>query len=648
MNPFFRQTGEAIAFDMIKAEHVKEATTRVVDDVKRMKVAIEQSTTDDKEKRLYLRDEMYDHLDGVLAPIFLLKETHPDAEMREACMCSVEALFNYHNELRLDEDLYVSLRDFSCTDLSPLEHRFVKKLMDSYKRNGFQLDEADRNKLKDLDDRLSQKELMFQKHISESDVALTFSEEELAGLPDDFKQSHRSDDGNYVVTTRYPDYNPVMKQATNEDVRKRLFLAYYNRASDTNLDLLSEIISLRVERMALLGFETYARYGLADVMAQNPERVWQFLKELREKVKEKAAADYQKLCSFAEAETVPLWSKFFVTNNYKEEFFQLDGEEVKCYLPLDRVLKGLFDVAQTLYGLRFEKEQGQPVWHTDVLPFVVYDQERMVGRFYLDLFPRENKYGHAACFGLRSGRDLGDSYQTPCAALVCNFSPPHADRPSLLTHDEVETLFHEFGHLMHQLLTTSPLSGFAGTSVVRDFVEMPSQIMEKWVWEKEALQRIGAHYQTGEPFPDELLDKMLAVKHLNSAIDLQQQIFYATIDMTYHDGFKPTSPEETTRIVLELQRENTLFPVAEGTHMQASFGHLIGYASAYYGYLWSRVYADDMFSVFKKNGVYDPATGKRFRDIILAKGDCEDPMVLIKRFLGREPRLDAFLENLGV
>ncbi len=649
-NPFFRDAGQPIPFDQISVDHVREATDRIIEHVKEVKRAIIDSPVDDSQARLIGRDIMFDRLDVILSPIYLMKETHPDGEVRNACQESVEKLFNFYNELRLDEALYRSLKDFADTapDLAPVERRYMEKALDAYHRNGFQLDAERRGKLKELDDLLSQKELIFQKNISESDVTLTLREEEMKGLPADFINSHRREDGSYAVTTRYPDYFPVLKMAEDESVRRRLYFSYLNRAREQNLPLLDEIIKLRIERIELLGFKTYADYNLVDVMAKNPETVWSFLDELTEKVSEKARKDYELLRDYADTDVVQPWDRFFYTNGYKEGHFQLDEEEVKQYFSLDSVLEGVFDLVQQLYGVDVVSEPTLPIWHPEVRAFEVKDQGELVGRFYLDLFPRPNKYSHAACFGLQSGRRDGSGYQPPYSALVCNFNPPVEGKPSLLTHEEVETLFHEFGHLLHQLLTTSPLASFAGTSVSRDFVEMPSQIMENWVWEKAALKRFARHYATGDPIPDELVDRMLAVKHLNSAVDIQQQLFYAVLDMTYHHGFTPETPEDTTRLVYKIQKERTLFPVPQGTAMQASFGHLIGYAAAYYGYLWSRVYADDMFSLFKENGIYSQETGKRFRELVLARGDCAEPMTLIQEFLGREPKMDAFLETIGV
>ena len=304
-----------------------------------------------------------------------------------------------------------------------------------------------------------------------------------------------------------------------------------------------------------------------------------------------------------------------------------------------------------LYGVDIEEKPTLPVWHEDVRAYEVSENGKRIGLFYLDFFPRDNKYSHAACFDIQSGKQLLEgSYATPYSALVCNFTPPSGDRPSLLTHRDVETLFHEFGHLMHQLLTTSPYAAFSGTSVMRDFVEMPSQIMEHWAWQPEALKQFSHHWQTGESLPDELIEKLIATKHLNSGLDAQQQMFYGVLDMTLHDRFDADANDggNITELVAQLQNEYTLFPAVEGSHFEASFGHLVGYAAGYYGYLWSRVYADDMFSKFEEDGIFDLQTGTALRRAVLAKGNTEEPMDLIREFLGREPNMNAFLHHLGV
>ena len=648
MNPFFFFLLKPLAFGDVQASDVEEAAEQVITESEQLKDEVIQSECGNKQDRLLKRDLLLDRLDRVMAPIYLLNETHPNDLIRTACQGAIEKLMNYGNALNLDESYYNALKTFSETepDLSPIEARFLKKSMDYYLKNGFRLNQEDRQKLKELDEKLNLKELLFQKNISESNEFLVLTESELDGLPNDFIQSHRVPDG-FKVTTQTPDYLPVMKFAKNETVRKRLYFLYLNRAEKKNLPLLDEILKLRHERASLLGFATYAAYGVSDVMAKEPKAIWSFIKELRDKVKGKADRDYQALCDFHGLNTIEPWSSSYYTNIYKERHFELNEEAVKAYFPLDRVFNGLFGLAETLYRVQIKENKELSVWAPEVRAFDLFQDGQKIAWFYLDLFPRPFKYSHAACFGLQQGV-TGTNGQPPVAALVCNFTKPSENKPSLLTHHEVETLYHEFGHLMHQLLTTSPLSCFAGTNVVRDFVEMPSQIMENWVWEKAALKNFATHYLTGETIPDALIDKMLSVKHLNSGIATQQQLFYGALDMTFHDGYQPETPESTTQTLYNLQAEYTKFAPAKGTHMQASFGHLIGYAAGYYGYMWSKVYAEDMFSMFKEQGIFNPEVGERFRSTILAKGDTEEPMDLIKAFLGREPNMGAFLKSLGV
>ena len=580
MNPFFRNSMEPVPFDQIGPEDVTAATEQIMAQIQSLKSEITTGSETDRRVQLIQRDALWDRLDLVLGPVYLLMETHPDQETREACQAATETLFQFSNALALDEDLFRCLDRFADREpvLTPIERRYLQKSMETYHRNGFKLDQAGRVQLKEIDDRLNALELTFQKNVSDCDDALILTEKEMAGLSEDFKNEHRLKNGTYQITTQTPDYTTVSKLAQDGSVRKRLYYLYHNRSREENLPLLDEILKLRVARSKLLGFSTYVQYKLESVMAKEPKRVWSFLNELSEKIAAKSRDDYQALCEVMKVERIEPWDKSYATNLLKETLFDLNEEEVRRYFPLDQVSNGLFDLAQTLYQIEFRPSATMPVWHPDVRAFEAYDKGKLVGRFYLDMYPRSHKYSHAACFGLQSGRRMDGGYQTPTAALVCNFSKPTDEKPSLLTHREVETFFHEFGHLMHHLLTTSPLAAFAGTSVEQDFVEMPSQIMENWVWEKEALRRFAFHHETGDAIPDVLVDKMLAVRHMNSGLDTQQQIFYAALDLAYHDGFEPNSPKDTTALLRELQDKYTFFPTAEGVHFQASFTHLVGYA----------------------------------------------------------------------
>ncbi|CAM2010903.1 M3 family metallopeptidase [Acanthopleuribacter pedis] len=657
MNPFFAPTLEPINFAAVTPERVQEAAQRVKDDVQVAKEAILASADDDQNGRLLKRDDMNFAIGRVLSPLYLLNETHPDAAIREACQAAVQDLFAFLNGLALDEALFQSLAAFQKrvdagdVSLDPVAARFLEKEMDHYLKNGFALSAEDRAVLKELDDQLSEKELTFSKNISTANPTLRVPEAELDGLPDDFMDRYRTEDGDYELNTQSPCYMPVMTFAKSSSLRERLYKLYTNRAYPENNELLKEILILRQKRTKLLGHDTYAQYKLDSVMAKTPATVWGFYEDLRDKIKKKAEQDYAKLCDFAGVDHIPVWDRMFVTNALREAAYQIDQEQVKQYFPLENTLAGLFGLARQLYGIEIKRDDALPVWHPEVRGYEVCENGKRVGLFYLDFHPRENKYSHAACFDIQSGKLQPDGrYATPFSALVCNFTPPNETRPSLLTHREVETLFHEFGHLMHQILTTSPISGFSGTSVMRDFVEMPSQIMEHWVWQADSLAKLSHHWETGESLPEDLINKLIAGRHLNSGIDAQQQMFYGAIDMTLHDRYDAAddAARPITELVKELQREYTLFNPVPESHFEASFGHLIGYAAGYYGYLWSRVYADDMFSRFEQTGIFDRETGTALRAEVLAMGNTREPMDLIQSFLGRQPNSDAFLSHLGL
>jgi thimet oligopeptidase len=280
--------------------------------------------------------------------------------------------------------------------------------------------------------------------------------------------------------------------------------------------------------------------------------------------------------------------------------------------------------------------------------FEVYQDGKLKGIFYLDLFPRPNKYNHAACFGIKNGKMTSNGYQLPMASLVCNFPEPTADKPSLMPHGQVETFFHEFGHVLHHMVTTADLYSQSGTNVARDFVEAPSQIFENWAWNYDAVKLFAKHYDTREVMPEELFNKMLAAKNVGSGMGAAGQIFYGTYDLTLHDQYDPNGDITTTEVLSELQNDILTMPYTDGTHFQCAFGHLNGYGSSYYGYMWSLVYAQDMFSIFQENGILDQPTGLRYRNIILAKGSSEEPLDLVIEFLGREPNNEAFLIDLGL
>ena len=355
-----------------------------------------------------------------------------------------------------------------------------------------------------------------------------------------------------------------------------------------------------------------------------------------------------KFLNNANISTMEAWEVSFYNNLLMRNKYSIDQEKVKEYFALDNVMNGLFKITQQLFGVKYVQVADASVWHQDVKAFDVKQDGITIGRFYLDLFPRENKYTHAACFTIRKGKQYGGVYQMPVAALICNFNAPAAGKPSLLTHAQAVTFFHEFGHVLHNLLTKAELASQSGTSVKRDFVEAPSQIFENWVWNYDALKLFARHYKTGEILPKELFQKMSAARNVGSGLAASAQINYGVLDMTLHDRYDPNGDKSTTDVAKEVYNSIMPFDFVDGTNYQAAFGHLTCYAAGYYGYMWSKVYAEDMFSVFEKNGILDQKTGMRYREAILANGGSKDEFEMVKDFLGREPDQKAFFRSLGL
>lgn len=659
-NPLYNTFNEPVDFNTLTADHIVQATDSVVafarNELNEL-YAIEKGdrTFDNTMLRL---DDIANDLNRIGSLIYLMGNAHPDSLIRTTALEKATELEKFQNEISLSEDLYRAVKSYAesaeTKGLDGYKEKYLRETVDDFERNGFALSAELRDSLKSIKDAISEIGNEFNKNIAAYQDFLTVSEAEMEGLPDDYKAARRQPDGTYKIDLSYPSYLPFMKYGKSDRARKALYVKYYNRASDTNLDMLRKLLQKRQEMARLLGYDTYAEWRLEDRMALTPETVWDFENDLAESVKDKADRDYEELLSVrkshlsTEGGVINPWESSYLSNILLEEKYQVDDEIIKEYFPLDNVLAGLFEVTQTLFNVRYVELENPSVWHPDVRAFEVFDGDKKIGRFYLDLFPRENKYTHAACFGMIKGKRLPDGYQIPNATLLCNFPAPTEGKPSLMPFSQVETFFHEFGHVLHQLLTTAELSAQSGTSVARDFVEAPSQIFENWIWNYESVKLFARHYQTNEVLPKDLFDKMVAAKNVGSGLFTETQIFYGMVDMTYHDKFDPFSGQSTDDVVRDLTEKVRHYPFVEGTHFQAAFGHLNGYGASYYGYLWSRVYAEDMFSVFEQNGILDQQTGLRYRNIILAKGSSEEPIDLVKEFLGREPNNTAFMKSLGL
>jgi len=660
-NPLFSTFNQPIDFKAITAAHIEAAATEIMArTTEKLDAAAAVAESDRNfDNTIMAIDDARADFAKVYSTTYLIGYTHTDSLIRSTALEQLDVMNKYNNELDLREDIYLAVKQYaSGHDLKEQSNQrqyYVTRSVAQYENNGFGLSAEKREELKAIRDKLSEIGNAFNANIASYKDHLIVTAAETEGLPEDYLETRKQEDGTYKIDLSYPSYRPFMKLAKDESARKALYMKFNNRAAEKNLEALSDLLKYRLEMAQLLGYKTFAEYQVSERMAATTENVWNFEKSLIEQLKAKANNDYTELVevkrnytSDKNVQYVMGWESGFYNNLLLKDKYEVDAQEVKKYFELNNVLDGLFGITQHIFDLTYEEVKDASVWHEAVRLFEVKKEGQLIGRFYLDLHPRDNKYGHAAVFPMMSGRQTAQGYQLPAASLVCNFPAPTESLPALMSHGEVETFFHEFGHVLHTLLSHGELSGQSGFSVARDFVEAPSQFFENWTWNYEALKLFAKHYETGEVLPEDLFQRMLAAKNVGSGTQTLQQVFYGTLDFTLHDKYDPTGTETTTDVVKRLQNDITPYPYVEGTNMQASFGHLNGYGASYYGYLWSLVYAQDMFSVFDEKGIMDKATGIRYRDIILGKGATEPEIDLVKEFLGREPNQDAFLRSLGL
>ena len=595
-----------------------------------------------------------------------LSNVAPDAALRDAAHEVEQRLAGYSTSIGFREDVFAALTAYAAQpeaeSLGPIEARFLDHALRDFRRTGFALDEKVRARVQELKEHLVTLGLEFRRNIDESDDALWLTREDLVGLPRAYIErlerrqfdTGDADGERYRVSLEYPELYPFLDAAEREDLRRELFVLNHNRAVDVNIPILQEAIALRHEIATTLGYASWAHYAIETRMAATPEAATAFLVDLEARAREKADRDIAELTASKRAHTgdpnatLEIWDWRFYQQRVMRERYAVDSFAVAEYFPLTVTLHGMFEVYQRLVGARFVEVPEPRAWHPDVRLFDVLDEGTgaHLGSFYLDLHPRADKYGHAAAFTLRAGRALPDgTYESGVSAMVTNFTKPGPGSPSLLRHTEVNTLFHEFGHILHQVMTRSPYARFAGTNVQRDFVEAPSQMLQHWVWNAEVLAGFTQHVTTGEPLPAALLDQMIAAKNVASGIHYSRQLYFARLDLAYH-GAGPAA-KDTDAIARELH-PITGFPFVEGTHFQAGFGHLFGYDAGYYGYLWSQVYGDDMAARFAEDPMGDEIVGRHYRTTILETGGTQDGADLLRAFLGRDPSLDPFLREIGL
>ncbi len=551
-------------------------------------------------------------------------------------------------------DLYDAMKEQKGRNRA--EIRLVTQTLRGFEQNGLKLSDDKLQQVKDLQTLLSQKTAKFQSLLNNDVTTVEFTAEQLTGAPATFlARLKTAASGKLIVTTKSTDYLAVMENCSNEQTRKAMQLAYFNRGGAETVKLLEEAVVLRQQIAKILGFPTWAEYRAQPRMAQHADTVKTFLDNLKGKLSEGNQKDFAQLLKFKKeidpaATELNQWDIAYTGNQLKKRDFAVDDEMIREYFPADLVISGLFSVYADMLGVTYNEVAEAKVWAPGVKLFEIRNKadNRLIGFFYADLYPRPGKYGHAAAFPLISGRMLPEGYYSlPVAAMVTNMAPPSADKPSLLSHDEVETLFHEFGHIMHQTLTRAPFASLSGSGVAQDFVEAPSQMLENWVWQKDILSRISGHYaDNSKKLPDDLLQKMLNLKDFQQASSYTKQLLYGTFDFTIHTQ---EGPVDVTKTYDDLYRGIMKQEPIAGGHFPGSFGHMMGgYDAGYYSYLWSKVFAQDMFTQFKDKGVTSPEVGMKYRQIILERGNMQDASELLHDFLGRAPSTKAFYDDLHI
>lgn len=610
-------------------------------------------------------------LDDIVYPVvntanrlYLIKETSTDPALREAATEQVTRLQEWFVALQYREDVYRVVKGFADaynagrgTRLRGEDKKLFEDTLRDYRRAGLDLDAATRAKVEGLRKQLARTSTEFDTNITNADVTIEFTREELAGVPESFLASAERNGEKYVLRpTVITHFLAVMNNATNEQTRKAMKVARYSVAVEENAPVLNEMVRLRQEIAGMLGYASWADYQIEPRMAKTAERAVQFCLDAKEGLEPKFAQEMAQMRAMKVNDTgdtsakIEIWDWRYYENRLKKEKHQVDAEALRAYFPLERCLAGMFGVYESIFGLKIEQIENPQPWAEGVTLYAISDSRtgEPLGLFYLDLFPREGKYNHFAQFGIIDGKLTGDGYyQRPTVALVCNFPPATADAPSLLSHDNLETLFHEFGHALHTILTRAKYVAFSGTSVPRDFVEAPSQMLENWAWDKDVLDSFAADYRDpGKKIPADLLERMEAAKLATIGTFYRRQLAFALGDLRLHMGEGTPDAEATINRAMA----DVFLPVPEGTHFAAYWGHLSGYDAGYYGYAWADAIAADLATRFETapDGLMDKAVGMALRNEIYAVGGSRDAEESIRAFLQRDRSNEAFYRSLGI
>ncbi len=665
-----------IPFDKIQASHVEPGLDQLIKNAKlKIDQIINQPSPRTWNNTMAAYDVATEGLDWAITIVRHLESVASTPEMRAAVNISQPNVSAFYSSISLNEGLYQALKDYAVTaeasNLTGVHKRYLEKTLDGFRRAGAELGSVGKARLAEIDVELSKLTMKFSENVLDAtnDFELVVTDEsELAGLPPSAVAAARQSAESKGVegwrfTLQAPSFTAVSNYLDNRQIRETIARGFYSRATQGDRDnrpIVSRILELRREKANLLSYKNFADLVTADRMAKSGDSALAFIESLRERTFPFWEQQNRELEAFRfqitkEAEgPMQLWDISYFAEKMRAQQMDFNEEELRPYFPLPQVLKGMFEIFGELFGINVLRRENVPVWHPDVESYAIYDRTsgELMGCFYSDMFPRETKRGGAWMDGFCLGRPTANGW-TPHLGLICgNMTPPLDGKPALLTHREVETVFHEFGHLLHHCLTRVEVRGLAGTNVAWDFVELPSQILENWCVEEKALNLFARHYETGEPLPNALLKKLQDSKTFRSASAQMRQVSFSTIDLSLHMKYNPEIHGDPISYSSNILADCLPVPLPKGHAMIASFTHLfsspVGYGAGYYSYKWAELLDADAFSRFHKEGVLNSQTGRAFRDQILSKGNSEEPIQLYQQFMGRQPDPEAMLVRLGL
>ena len=665
-------------FSQIKPEHIQPAVEQAIADCRaKVDEVLASDAAPSWESIIIPLAETDDRLSRIWSPVSHLNSVQNSEALREAYEACLPALSEYGTWVGQHKGLYEAYKSIKESEafatLSQAQQKTMVDELRDFELSGIGLPADQQKRYGDISKRTSELSSNFSNNVLDATMGWSkhiTDETELSGLPESAMAAAKAAaeakelDG-WLLTLEMPSYIPIMTYCDNKPLRREIYEAFVTRASDRgpnagkwdNTDLISETLQLRHEVSRLLGFSSYSEKSLATKMAESPTQVLGFLNDLAAKAKPQGEREVEELKAFVKEEfdidELDLWDVTYYSEKLKQKLYQISDEELRPYFPESKAVSGLFEVLNRLFGMTVVEREGVDVWHESVRFFDILDSTNTLrGSFYLDLYAREHKRGGAWMDECRVRRITENGeLQTPVAYLTCNFSKPVGGKPALFTHDEVVTLFHEFGHGIHHMLTQIDVASVSGINGVPwDAVELPSQFLENWCYEEEALAFISGHYETGEPLPKEMLDKMLAAKNFQSGMFILRQLEFGMFDFTLHTNYDPDLGAKVLETLADVKAKVAVLPSVEWNRFSHSFSHIFagGYGAGYYSYLWAEVLSADAFSRFEEEGIFNTETGQSFLNNILEMGGSEEPMELFKRFRGREPQVDAMLRHAGI